>query len=88
MATKEKQLTALMQLRKLINDSSKLSEPVIEEKNRNAVISTFEVVLGAIDKLIPTERQQLIDAVNYGGNYYDGTKLMAENYYNKTFKTQ
>jgi len=34
------------------------------------------------------ERQQLIDAVNYGGNYYDGTKLMAENYYNETFKTQ
>lgn len=37
---------------------------------------------------LATERQQLIDAVKYGGNYYDGNELIGETYYNNTFKTQ
>ena len=78
----EKQLTAMQQLIAFKDQTV---------KDKGSEISAYQLLIMIYDKadeLLTTERQQLIDAVNYGGNYYDGTKLMAENYYNETFKTQ
>lgn len=78
----EKQLTAMQQLIAFKDQTV---------KDKGSEISAYQLLIMIYDKadeLLTTERQQLIDAVNYGGNYYDGTKLMAENYYKETFKTQ
>lgn len=75
----EKQLTAMQQLIAFKDQTV---------KDKGSEISAYQLLIMIYDKadeLLTTERQQLIDAVNYGGNYYDGTKLMAENYYKKNF---
>lgn len=90
MPTEEKQLTAMSELRNKIKDVIIEAEQ-LRESDKHLIVTTLSIIIDHIDFIsLATERQRIIDAVNYGNRqeFYDATESIGETYYNNTFKTQ
>jgi hypothetical protein len=62
------------------------------EQIKNNVHNTIDEFELLVNKAKELEKNQIIDSFNqgsiYAGNFFDRVNITAENYYNKTFKSE